>query len=103
MRRRIFAAILGIAGLAPGAAPARNVELSEGLAQLYTSVSIHPPTAERMTVCYGFVCRRRYIWSTHTANTNTDPTITSFTALSKFSSVMPDCSDCITSAPSIAP
>lgn len=41
--------------------PARAAELSSGIAQLYTSVSIFPPSASRMTVCYGFVCRRRYI------------------------------------------
>jgi hypothetical protein len=29
--------------------------------QLYTSVSIYPPSATSMTVCYGFVCRRRHI------------------------------------------
>lgn len=34
-------------------------ELSPGIAQLYTSVSIYPPSAKSMTVCYGFVCRRR--------------------------------------------
>lgn len=34
-------------------------ELSSGVMQLYTSVSIYPPSASRMTVCYGFVCRRR--------------------------------------------
>ena len=34
-------------------------ELSSGISQLYTSVSIYPPTAKSMTVCYGFVCRRR--------------------------------------------
>ena len=26
---------------------------------MYTSVSINPPSANSMTVCYGFVCRRR--------------------------------------------
>ena len=36
-------------------------ELSSGISQLYTSVSIYPPTAKSMTVCYGFVCRRREI------------------------------------------
>ena len=40
---------------------ASAAELSPGIAQLYTSVSIFPPSAARMTVCYGFVCRRRYI------------------------------------------
>lgn len=40
---------------------AEATELSSGISQLYTSVSIYPPTAQRMTVCYGFVCRRREI------------------------------------------
>jgi hypothetical protein len=40
-------------------APAGAAELSSGQSQLYTSVSIYPPTASQMTVCYGFVCRRR--------------------------------------------
>jgi hypothetical protein len=39
--------------------PVEAAELSPGISQLYTSVSINPPTAESMTVCYGFVCRRR--------------------------------------------
>ncbi|HYN38189.1 MAG TPA: hypothetical protein VES39_02950 [Rhodospirillales bacterium] len=42
-------------------APSRAAELSAQVAQLYTSVSIHPPSASSMTVCYGFVCRRRHI------------------------------------------
>lgn len=41
------------------APPAVAVELSSGISQLYTSVSIYPPTGKSMTVCYGFVCRRR--------------------------------------------
>ncbi|MEO6381069.1 MAG: hypothetical protein ABIO35_03470 [Nitrobacter sp.] len=36
-------------------------ELSPGISQLYTSVSIYPPTAKSMTVCYGCVCRRREV------------------------------------------
>jgi hypothetical protein len=35
--------------------------LSAPQAALYSSVSIYPPSAQRMTVCYGFVCRRREI------------------------------------------
>jgi hypothetical protein len=35
--------------------------LSREVAQLYTSVSIYPPSASQMTVCYGFVCRRREV------------------------------------------
>jgi hypothetical protein len=34
-------------------------ELSAPQAALYSSVSIYPPSASSMTVCYGFVCRRR--------------------------------------------
>jgi hypothetical protein len=40
-------------------APAFAAQLSEPQAALYTTVSIFPPSAQRMTVCYGFVCRRR--------------------------------------------
>jgi hypothetical protein len=44
-----------------GAAPAVAVELSPPIAALYSTVSIYPPSAKSMTVCYGFVCRRREI------------------------------------------
>jgi hypothetical protein len=33
--------------------------LSAPQAALYSTVSIFPPSAQQMTVCYGFVCRRR--------------------------------------------
>lgn len=36
-------------------------ELSAPIEALYASVSIFPPSAKSMTVCYGFVCRRRQI------------------------------------------
>jgi hypothetical protein len=49
---------LSWAMLAP---PAGAVELSPQVTDLYTSVSIFPPTANGMTVCYGFVCRRRHM------------------------------------------
>ncbi len=42
-------------------APARTAELSASVAQLYSSVQIYPPSATSMTVCYGFVCRRREV------------------------------------------
>jgi hypothetical protein len=50
-----------VAGLIQIAAsqPAFSRELSAPQAALYSSVSIFPPSAQRMTVCYGFVCRRR--------------------------------------------
>ena len=35
------------------------VQLSAPQEALYTTVSIFPPSATSMTVCYGFVCRRR--------------------------------------------
>ncbi|TMK45499.1 MAG: hypothetical protein E6G70_17680 [Alphaproteobacteria bacterium] len=35
--------------------------MTEPQAALYTTVSIFPPSAAKMTVCYGFVCRRREI------------------------------------------
>jgi hypothetical protein len=43
------------------AAPAVAMELSPPQADLYSSVSINPPSATQMTICYGFVCRRRAI------------------------------------------
>ena len=39
--------------------PAFAIELSAPQEALYTTVSIFPPSANAMTVCYGFVCRRR--------------------------------------------
>src|SRR5688572_17878099 len=62
MRPRAVRTISIAAVLALGAVRAHAIELSEDLSYLYTSMSMHPPTAERMTVCYGFGCRRRVIW-----------------------------------------
>jgi hypothetical protein len=54
--------LAGLAALALSVAqPARAIELSAPVAALYTTVSIYPPSATSMTVCYGFVCRRREI------------------------------------------
>ena len=52
-----------LAGLYVIAAPLPGLaaELSAPVAALYSTVSIFPPTAQRMTVCYGFVCRRRVL------------------------------------------
>lgn len=41
--------------------PAAAIELTSAQEALYTTVSILPPSASSMTVCYGFVCRRREI------------------------------------------
>ena len=46
-------------GLVLVAGPAPAGELSAAQAALYSTVSIFPPSAKSMTVCYGFVCRRR--------------------------------------------
>lgn len=39
--------------------PSFALRLSSEQSEMYTSVSIDPPSADSMTVCYGFVCRRR--------------------------------------------
>jgi hypothetical protein len=41
--------------------PATAIELTAAQEALYTTVSIFAPSATSMTVCYGFVCRRREI------------------------------------------
>ena len=55
----LLLAMLASAPAAPSLAG--PVEMSRAVADLYTSVSIFPPSASQMTVCYGFVCRRRHI------------------------------------------
>src|SRR3954466_13717559 len=59
--RRVRLHLAGLAALALSAVPAGAIELSPPVAALYSSVSIYPPSAKSMTVCYGFVCRRREI------------------------------------------
>ena len=59
MRCRAFAVIIGAALLGLSPVPAVALDLTPGQMELYTSVSIFPPTAERFTICYGFGCRRR--------------------------------------------
>src|SRR5882724_9883755 len=55
--------------------PALAAELSAPVAALYSTVSIFPPSAKSMTVCYGFVCRRREILDFTPANRNALPQI----------------------------
>ena len=58
--RNVFAVVLGMFLAALFGAPAaKAAEMSSAIAYLYSSVSIYPPSATSMTVCYGFVCRRR--------------------------------------------
>ncbi|SEO60395.1 hypothetical protein [Rhodopseudomonas pseudopalustris] len=54
----LVVAALAVAGV--GLLPARAGPLSSQVSYLYSSVSIFPPSASGMTVCYGFVCRRRH-------------------------------------------
>jgi hypothetical protein len=59
------AAVVGLAlsaialALLAAASSAEAAELSAPQAALYTTVSIFPPSAASMTVCYSFGCRRR--------------------------------------------
>jgi hypothetical protein len=52
---------LGLIGvwLIAAASPAFSLELSTQQDAIYSAASIFPPTAQRMTVCYSFGCRRR--------------------------------------------
>src|ERR1700760_4329827 len=47
--------------LVAAVSPLRAGELSAAQAALHTTVSLYPPAASAMTVCYSFVCRRREI------------------------------------------
>jgi hypothetical protein len=42
-----------------GTVPASALEMSYAITQMYASVEAPPPTADRITICYGFVCRLR--------------------------------------------
>ena len=61
MHASIAAAFGVLLAALAGIPSAKAVELSSAVAYLYSSVSIYPPSAKSMTVCYGFVCRRREI------------------------------------------
>jgi hypothetical protein len=56
MKHRTFAMALLASAITT---PAGAQEMPRGLAFLYESVSIYPPNGNSMTICYGFVCRRR--------------------------------------------
>ena len=58
----ILAPLVALLAMAiPGPCSAQSTALRPAVEALYTSVSIYPPSASAMTVCYGFVCRRRHI------------------------------------------
>lgn len=50
--------LFGLTVPGPASAP-HAAEMSTEVAKLYESVSVNPPKDGSMTVCYGFVCRRR--------------------------------------------
>lgn len=51
--------IAAVFGIMVDAQPLSAMQLSPQQSELYTSVSINPPSSSEMTICYGFVCRRR--------------------------------------------
>lgn len=57
--RHCFSILLGLAMTAGLVVPASAFEITPAQAFLYESVSIYPPKGDGMTVCFGFVCRRR--------------------------------------------
>lgn len=63
----LWSVALSLMAIAPSALA---VELTPPQAALYSSVSIYPPSASSMTVCYGFVCRRREILNFTPADRN---------------------------------
>jgi len=59
--RKLAAVALAITGCCwLGLAHPSEIQLSPEVAKLYSSVTVYPPTSERMFVCYGYVCRLRY-------------------------------------------
>jgi hypothetical protein len=57
LKQTTFAFALTLAAGVCGFAQA--TEMTPGVSALYESVSIYPPNGNSMTICYGFVCRRR--------------------------------------------
>jgi hypothetical protein len=60
MRRWVVLAAMLAMGSAVGADRASAIELSYEIEQMYSAVTVSPPTSSRITVCYGFVCRLRW-------------------------------------------
>jgi hypothetical protein len=60
VRRRLFWCAITMMGSLALAAATEARELTPAQAHLYQSLSLTPPTADRMTVCYSFSCTRRW-------------------------------------------
>jgi hypothetical protein len=56
---RLLLALVVLVPLSWDAPPAAAMEVSRVITQLYADASAYPPRSGAMTVCYGFVCRRR--------------------------------------------
>jgi hypothetical protein len=59
--RRFVLALVLIAGQPLGIHPAQAIQISSEIARMYAAVEMAPPSASQMTVCYGFICRLRFI------------------------------------------
>jgi hypothetical protein len=60
VHRRYILLVIVAASLAYSAGPAIAAsKLTQEMIDMYAAVEMLPPTASRMTVCYGFRCRRR--------------------------------------------
>ena len=57
--RQVLWAIVAAGMTFGGAQAAATIKLTPAINDMYAAVGMSPPTAARMTVCYGFVCRRR--------------------------------------------
>ena len=59
MQFRLVLAAAVAANVAMAMDRAAAVEMSYAITQMYASVEVPPPTPDRITICYGFVCRLR--------------------------------------------
>ncbi|ETR76795.1 hypothetical protein X566_03525 [Afipia sp. P52-10] len=63
--------VAGVFVLAALSTPVAAIDLRPEVAKLYESVSVYPPNGNSMTVCYGFVCRRRELFDFTAADKKT--------------------------------
>jgi hypothetical protein len=59
VRRGVVSAAMVAACVMLCGGPASAIALSYALSQMYSDLSVPPPTAQNMIVCYGFNCRQR--------------------------------------------
>jgi hypothetical protein len=61
-RRTLQLMVAWAVGVMVTGEPAAAIEMTPQISELYSSVSIYPPSSNSMTICYGFVCRRRHVF-----------------------------------------